>query len=201
MEPFDIERAEAPCGLLDDASQVLVGRDVRVVERAPTDAQRSIALELAEAGGVVHARVFDFEGALESAHRAAAIGIVRRALATEWAPEDAAAMRVFPRAERSAGALPAPWPGALRIAVMEPPYRLSPAPRIGFFEAWLDAWLGPAAYERLAAHPPAIDVRAHGPEVCPTFFAAGLEWWGAYLLTFRSGDASTIVALTASSTD
>jgi hypothetical protein len=191
---------EALCGPPTER-QVLRGERVRLVELAPNEEQSALTRTVYEHGAVAVVTSFEYDGPPDEAHRGAAIGVVRRAQWDQWGDDESSYGALYPR-RLGEPAREIAWVSSLRRMWLEPPYGVRGAPKApGWLERFLDAWLGPNAYERLRAKPCLMDARAWSPDVCPAYFAAGAEWWGTFLFTFQPTGAPRIVAMAASSTD
>lgn len=200
MTKLRLDVDEALCGP-PSKRQVLRGERVRLVECDLTDAQRELTRVLRESGGVAVVTAFDFEGPPDDAHHGAAVGVVRRAQWSEWGDDESSYAKLYPR-RLGEPSRDVPRPSSLRRMLLQPPYGVRGEPQQpGWLDRFLEAWLGPDAYERLHAQPCLMDARAWSPDVCPEYFRAGAEWWGTFLFTFQPSGAPRIVAMTASSTD
>lgn len=200
MTKFRIDVDEAFCGR-PSARQVVRGKRVRLVELEPTDEQRTLTELVRERGAVAVVTAFEFEGPPDEAHRGAAVGVVRRAQWLEWGEDEHSYGTLYPQ-RLGAPTRDIAWTSSLRRMWLQPPYGVRGEPQSpGWLARFLEAWLGPHAYERLRAKPCAMDARAWDCDVCPDYFRAGAEWWGTFLFTFQPTSAPRIVAMTASSTD
>lgn len=218
MSTFDIDAERVACGPAE-THQRLVGKRATVEQIALTDTQQIVTEALRRAYGVIHVARFEVGGDRDECHRAAAVGVVRHALFTDWTGRGAtielyptkgqnpASVTNYIRLSENSGTWQTEsspnWLSNMRHALLDPPYgvrqdQLWPT----YFDDWLTAWFGLDAYEALKNNPQKLDARVWDSAICPTFFKAGEEWWGAYLWTFWPDPKEQIViAMTASATD